>query len=324
MLMTHLRVINPVLTNMSISVRQAKTGFVADAVLPDVPVKGDTGTIPIWETTNAARVKTSRWAKGGVAPMVELRAGSTTFSCKKFGLSTPIDDDDRDNYLMPGSIDEEATSTLTDLMMLDREKRVYDLVNALTADLDLSGGTNTQWNEAAAVPKSNIQTGITAVMRATMKIPNLFVMGQDVWDSVKTSIVTGTAGKQFADSFIQVLAATGGNLTLARFAEFIGVDRVIVANAINEPTDLEDITVNITGLPSGAFVWNDIGLLLYTEPTPQVGSISFGKSFTSFPMSMLPTYRKDDVEADIYRIKAKWDEKVVARPCGYLFKDMLV
>jgi len=322
MLMQHLRVINPVLTNMSIAMRQAKTGFVADLLAPDVPVNGDTGTIPIWEANQHTRIKSSYWAKGAVAPMIGLRASSTTFSVKKYGLSTPIDDDDRQNYLMPGSLDEEATSTLTDLLMLDREKRVYDKVTAIAHDLDLVSGSATQWNEASCVPKVDIQGGIQKIMKATMKIPNVLVLGAPVWDNIMTATTTGYAGQQFAAAFINVMAATGKTLTTERFAEYVGVDRVVVANAIYEAAD-ETTTVVTAGNTTGTYIWGDWGILCYTEPTPQIGSVSFMKSFTSFPMSMLPTYRKDDVEADIYRIKAKWDEKVVAEECVYVIEDML-
>ena len=317
------RPVDPLLTDYAISWRQSHKGFIADALYPRVLVKGDTGTYYVWEAANVMTIRNSQWAKGAEAPEVVLRATSATFQCKKYGFRTAIDDDDRENVIAPFSLDVEATESLTELMLLDRERRVFDAVNALTTDFDITVPLNRQWDESASTPFADIETGKSQIQVRTGKLPNLIVMGRTIYNSLRTNSGAGTAGLQ-----IQERIKYGPDGGLVRrvneelLAQAFDVERVVVADVVYD-AGRQTSTISGTGNASGAYLWSDNLILAYVEPTPTTRSVSFAKSFTSFDLAALPSYRVEGREADILRTRMKVDEKQTMRNCAYLIKDVL-
>lgn len=314
--------VDDLLTGYAVSCRNANVdGFVADDIFTRVPVKRDTGTFLIWSSGNVFRNRSSFWAKGAATPEMRIRATSDTFSCKKYGMKTSIDDDDRDNNQSGAALDEEAIQSITKTVLLDREIRCQVAIAALTSDLDIVTPANRQWDESASTSKADIDGGTEAIIKAIGMMPTDMVIGRSVYNSLRNNQAAGNAGKALFDAMVYTMAMTNGNVTAAIIAQFFDVPRVRVAQAVYDAA-VETTTVDVANV-TGTFIWPDDILLYRREETPTTTSQSFAKTFESVPLHSTPRWREDDVEADWLRVKAKWDEKITSRKAGYLIENVL-
>lgn len=314
---------DPYLTPFAISLRNAnEQGAVADILAPEVPVKGDTGIYTIWSSGNVMRSRNTQWAKGAPTPELRIRATSDTFACKKYGLKTSIDDDDRDNNLSGPALDEEATAALVKTLQLDKEIRIYTAISALTADLDLSSGTNTQWDEASAVPKKDLDSAVEAIQKALGVLPTHLVMGRSIRKSLRTdTAIAGSAAAQLLAAVQYSLPATLGNINDDLIAQFLDVPVLAVSQVVYDAA-IETTTVDTANV-TGTYVWPDDMVLFRSEATPTTTSLAFMKTFASDRMHITPRWRDEDRESDFLRVRMKVDEKVVARKAAYYFKNVL-
>lgn len=317
------RPVDPFQTDYAISFRAANTvGAVADELFPTVPVKGDTGTYLVWSSGNVFRNRSTFWAKGAPTPEMRIRATSATFACKKYGLRTSIDDDDRDNNLSGAALDEEATAALTKTLMLDREVRVQAAVAALTADLDITTPANRQWDESAATPKADIDGGNEGLQKAIGMPPTLLVMGRSVYKSLRNdAAIAGSAAAQLQAAIQYVLPVTNGNINTDLIAQWLDVPRVVVAQMVYDAA-IETGTVDV-GNVTGTYIWPDTIIMARIEPNSTTNTLSFAKTFTSDEMHMTPRWRTEEVEAEWFRIKMKVDESITTRKAAWLIKDVL-
>ena len=314
---------DPFLTDFAVSFRGANEGgAVADELFVPTPTKGDTGVYLVWSSGNVFRQRNTAWAKGAPTPEMRIRAKSDTFACKKYGIKTSIDDDDRDNNLAGAALDQEAIGSLTKTMMLDRETRIQTAVAALATDLDITTPANRQWDESASTSKKDIDGGSEAIRKAVGMSPNLLIMGRSIYNSLRNDAsITGGAAKNLFDAMVYTLSMANGNITPQLLAGYFDVERVLVASMVYDAA-IETGTVDDANV-TGTYIWPDDIILVRTEPTPTTTSLSFAKTFTSVPLYATPRWREEDVEADWLRVKMKVDEKVVSRKAGYYSKNVL-
>jgi hypothetical protein len=171
--------IQPDLT--AIATRYRNPSLIADMVLPRVPVgkrefkyfaftQGDTFTIP--------DTKVGRKSKPTEVEFGMTETPSQTFD---YGLEDPIPQDDILNA--PANYDPRgrAVEGLTDLILLDREKRTADLVfntNTYGSGNKTTLSGTSQWNDFTNSDPIGV---ITGAMDAMIMRPNVAVFGRAVW-----------------------------------------------------------------------------------------------------------------------------------------------
>jgi len=317
------RPVDPFLTDFAMSFRAANTvGAVADLLFPPVPVTGDTGTYLIWSSGNVMRNRSTFWAKGAPTPEMRIRASSATFACKKYGLRSSVDDDDRDNNLSGAALDEEVTQSLTKTLLLDREVRIQAAIAALTADLDITTPANRQWDESAATPKADIDGATEAFQKGIGMSPTGVVMGRSIYKSLRNdAAIAGSGAIQLQNAIQYVLAVTNRNITPDLIAQWLDVPVVNVATMVYDAA-IETTTVDI-GNVTGTYIWPDSLIVYRIEEALTTTTLSFAKTFTSDPMHITPRWRTEETEADWFRIKMKVDENITTRKAAYLIKDVL-
>lgn len=205
--------VQPELTAIAIAYRN--TRLIADQVLPRVPV--GVQDFKYWSYNKADRftLPDTQVGRKGKPNQVEFGMTENTASTLDYGLDDAIPQSDIDNAKLIPGYDPlgNAVEGIMDLILLDREKRVADMVfaaaNYPTANKTTLSGTS-QWSDFAnADPIAAIQTYLDVpIMR-----PNVMVIGRPAFSVLIRhpkimKAVHGTAGdtgvarrQQIADLF---------------------------------------------------------------------------------------------------------------------------
>jgi len=170
-----------------IAMTEKPTGFIADEVLPRVDsafsFKYTKGT-----SEDQFTIPNTRASRAGRLNEVEFGAVLADGSCEDYGLIAYVPHRDiREAQAQASAWDPMAQASMgtTQLMELDREKRVVDIVfAAATYPSDyratLSGGS--QWSDASSDPLNAILDALDVPITR----PNTLVLGQATWTKLRT------------------------------------------------------------------------------------------------------------------------------------------
>lgn len=265
-------VIQPRLTAISLAYRNER--FVADDVLPRVPVESSVFKYSQYTKGDAFTVPDTRVSRKGDVNEIDWTATETTTNTKDYGLEDAIPYEDVLNAqaaqkaqgVMP--IDPQARSTelLTDLVALDREVRVANLVNNPnnypTANKTTLSGTS-QWSDYT---NSDPVTAILTTMDGMLIRPNKMVIGRAVYTKLRMHPKVVSAVFKLGGN-----AETGGIVSLQAIADTLELDEIIVGEGwVNTAKKGQPVSVQR--------VWGKNALLFYQNPvlaSPQ-GVMTFG------------------------------------------------
>jgi len=196
--------------------------LIADSVLPRTPVGNQSFKWLNFNKADRFTIPNTLVGRKGRPNEVEFGATETSGLTKDYGLDdvVPIDDiaSAPQGYDPLGN----ATEGLTDLIALDREKRVADLVfdaaQYPTAN-KVTLTTNEYWDDVDANPLQQILDYLsTPLMR-----PNVAVFSQPVWNALRThaKIVSAILGN----------AGTSGIVTRQQVAALFELEEILVGEA---------------------------------------------------------------------------------------------
>lgn len=305
------RPVNP-LTAVGFQFMQAASDFAADVLHPWLVTKGNTGTYYVPDARNALRFEDGRWGWNSGPPRVTEQYGSGTFNAQKYGFKDVITDDDKENWLQgPDDLRNRTIEDLTQKLLIAREVRVEDAIDAATFGTTAVTGTG-QWDSTAANPRFDIQKAKTAIRKRIGRPGNTLVLPGGVWDVLIGTQATGSAGAAMLDAIKYTQGGLGGDLTPELAARYFNVRIVKPALAIRQdPTKHVTRTV-VAGLPeAGAYIFDQKEFYLcYNDPNPGQKSMNFGISFGPTQLDVKPG-RDEEVEGDTIRVKQVVDEKHV-------------
>lgn len=189
--------VQPELTAIAIGYRNEN--LIADEVLPRVIVGKQEFKYQKYAMQDGFTLPDTKVGRKSKPNEVDFSATEQTASTSDYGLDDPIPQADVNNAAPGQNPLGRATMNLTDLILLDREKRVADLVfdagqYAAANKITLSGSS--QWSDYA---NSNPIDAILAALDGCIMRPNVFVMGQAVWTKLRqhprvVKAVLGNAG----------------------------------------------------------------------------------------------------------------------------------
>lgn len=303
--LTHVRPVDPILTSFGLEYRQAQSNFVADVVAPWIQTPADSNTYYIADPLNNLKRENIEGAIGAASKMIDLRFTSASFLAKPFRAKTLVLDDERRNWMGGGAaLDQRAVAALTDKAMLARENRVEALLDAIAPTTSLS--STARWDSTAPNPRADIRALSTAILKRIGRHANTVVITGAVWDSVVGTHSSGTAGALILDAIKYTQKGTGDAITPQLVAQYLNVDVVAPALAVqSDTTKYETTTVpGAAGLPeAGVYMFDQkecyVGYI-DRNPTPQTVSafLTFGPS-----KGQIKRWRSDDPDGDFIRIE---------------------
>jgi len=288
-----------------VSVMYKNDSYIADQVLPIVPVKKESDLY--YTYTRNWRLPEARRAAGAEAAEVEWNVSTDTYSCIEYALKDLLPDRVRNNADKPLSMDADTTENLTDLIQLGREKRVADVVftggnHGTTSALS---GSN-QWSDyAGSDPIGDVRTAMNTVHAASGKLPNTMVMGREVYIKLL----------DHPDVLERIKYTQKGKITSQILASLFEVDKILVGNALYDSSTVD-------ASESLGYIWGKSVALIYAQQSPGLKKVSYGYQFQSRGFRT-KKWREEGRDGDFFECGEIRDEKLVATSCGYLYTTVV-
>ncbi|MBS7541491.1 major capsid protein [Ancylobacter lacus] len=214
--------VDPQLTGVVIAYQNAE--LIADRVLPRIgpPLTRQTFRYMKFDFAQSVTVPETRVGRKGEPNEVEFGGTELDASTLDYGLDDVVPIDDVKNAPAGYNPLTYAAQGVMDLVLLDREKRVADLVfNAATypaANKETLSGT-AQWSDAASDPIGDIQDARDGMIMS----PNILVLGRATWTMLRRhpKIVSSLSGS----------GTTSGVASLQAVTDLLELDEIVIGNA---------------------------------------------------------------------------------------------
>lgn len=303
--------IDLMLTNISIQFKNP--GYIAEDVMPIIPVKLETSKYFTYDKTRfdappALRAERTQYAR------VDWSVTTNTYSCQEYGLELLIDDRERQNAIEPLSLDVDTTEIITDMVLNDREQRVKNVV--MTAanythsnTTDYTAASNAWDQFATSDPIKDVAvTGRETIRSNTGVYPNTLVLGAKAFSTLKQHPIIIDRLKY---------NPPGGTArgSLGALADLFEVDRVLVGLPLTRSSN-EGQTDTLSD------IWGKNALLAWINPRPAIKQPTLSYMFQSRPRQVYK-YRDDFRASDVVRCSEVTAEQMIADQCGYLWTNVI-
>lgn len=207
--------VDPELTQISMVYRNRR--MIGDDVLPRVPVGKTEFKYTVFKKEDRFTVPETRVGRKSRVNEVEFGASEQTGSTEDYGLEDPIPQKDIDEAGSRFNPIEQATETITDIILLGREVRVADLV----MDADNYAATNkkalgTPWTDPSSDPIGDIHLAQDTVIMPV----NILTLGQAEWRALSKH-----------PDIVKAIHANSGDTGVAtrqQVAELLELDEILV------------------------------------------------------------------------------------------------
>ena len=292
------------LTNVSLQFAAAPEGYLADKVLPPVPVAKESAAYWVYDKSRLDAPDSKR-APRSQYNRIDWNVTTDTYLAEQYGLEGEIDDEERKNAASPLDLDVDTTEIVTDMVLNNREKRVADLVLStavITNNITLAGGD--QWSDYAnSDPLDDVKTARTTIyIGAPGYAPNVMLMGYYAFEALKLHPDIKEIIKYTERAIV----------TRQLLASVFEVDEVLIGKVIRR-TSKEGAADAFTD------VWGKDVLLFFRENRPSLKRVSFGYQMRTSDLRVF-RYREDKRDTDVIRVSEKQDEKIVSGAVAYLIK----
>jgi len=297
--------IDPVLTGIAVSYKNR--GFIADEVLPRVPVSQLSfkyNTYPLNDNFQSLNTAVGRKGK---PQEIELSATELTESCINQALDDAIPYDDIEDAPANYNPEARAVETLTDLIDLKREVRAAAVVFATGSYASGFSSTPTKtWDDTTdGVPLSDLMGALDVPFMR----PNIMTIGQGAWTKLRQHphIVQAVFGS----------AQSYGVVTREQLAAVLELEKIVVGLSYYNSAKKGQAA-------SLAAIWGKHCSLLYIDHLADTrGGVTFG--FTAQKGTKLAGSKDDDSigarGGKRVRVIDTVIELAVANKAGYLFAN---
>lgn len=252
--------INPHLTGIAMAYRNSK--YIADLVMPRVPpFSKPLFTYLVWDLAEGFTVQNTFVGRRSVPNEVDHSAKEETGRTEDYALDEVLPNDDvRDADNSGIALRDQTTESLSDLIALDREKRVAGIVfdpDNYTHKDSLTGAE--KWTDPSSDPIATLADAISAPLMR----PNTMVVGRKAFSILSRH-----------PKVVGALSASGTQSGIARreaIADMLELDEIIVGEAYGNATKKGQA-------PNLLQLWGNSAALLHLDPlaTNSNGRITWG------------------------------------------------
>lgn len=292
------------LTNFAIRYIQDAKNFIADDVLPPLPVDKMINQYYIFDRGNYRTGDDARMAASKPIRTSPAQLSKDSYNMVRHSLFDIVPNDVIDEADVPLAPLQDTVVDLTQQLLINKELSVANYC-ALTASVAnyTSLAAASQWGyTSTTTPLKDITTAINTVLKESGQKPNLGWMGNPVYQTLKNH----------ADIIDRIKYTQRAIVTTDIMAACMDLDNVVVGNAVYMTTP-EGVSSEAT-----AFIWGKNFGVVYSNPRPAMKAVSWGYQFVkkggSVVVKQFPVLKEDGVwvEGNLY-----YDKKITSTYCGY-------
>jgi len=240
-------------------------GFIADMIMPIVPVQKQSDLYVIWSRADRLRRHETKRAPATEAKRIEETPSSATYFAKNYALKSriPIEDFKNADPIFLDNLNTGKTELVLDGLLLDWEVRVAGQVTSGT-NVGSFVAVGSAWTGAGADPIGDINIGIDNVHFSTGVRPNQITFGLQAWKTFRRhstvrDIIFGANNG-------------GGYPNTAQVEALLEVDKIHIGGAFQNTAN-EGLAENLS------VIWDDHVLIYYAPRSPSKERPSFAYSF---------------------------------------------
>lgn len=309
---SEVQAVDPILSNMLVGYKQAQDRFVADRVFPVIPVEKQgftyySFTKKYWFLDEMkARTPGAAYARGGYA------VGTASGYANTWGLEHPIADEARQNSQLPMALEQAGLQWLAQQSLIRRERAFAADFMATSVWATDDNNSTTDWDDfTAGDPIADVLTARRTISNNTGMDGNAMVLGYIVHQALVNH----------PDIIDRVKYSQNGLLSTVEgiLAQAFGVSQYIVGKASYN-------SANEGQTFSASAIIDDDCLVCSIASAPGVMTASAGYTFAwdgGGGSGQIMTYREDQIDSDVLKMKEAWDQKAVATDLGYFFADVV-
>ncbi|MEN2980268.1 major capsid protein [Tistrella bauzanensis] len=309
--------ISPALTGISLAYTNG--AYIADQVMPRLsPFAQSVYKFLRYDFAQGLTVPETRVGRKSAPAEVEFGVTEDSGQTQPYGLDDPVPSTDTRDA--PAGYDpvDRATTGLTDLLLLARERRVATIAQSAATypagHVETLSGTD-KWSDDASDPIGQISDAMDAMpMR-----PSLLVLGRPAWSALRRHpAIVSAVNRSSGDK---------GRATVAEAAELLEVDRIVIGeswiNAARRGQTPERVRVwgahaSLLYQPAGGISMVQDITWGWTAQTAAPGMPGVARFAGTMPDSSIGVHGGTRV-----RVGEEVEERVVAPDLGYLFRDVV-
>jgi len=290
-------------------------GFIADQLLPTVPVEKQSDKYYIIEPGAFLRGHDTRRAPKTSANRVEFRVSSDSYFADNYALAADHAIEDLANADASIDLRRNSTDLVINGLRLDQERRTANLITSISnvgSGVILAGSA--KWSDANSDPRADINTGHAFIRSQTGLLPNTAVIDWDTMMVVKRHPLLLDLYKY----------TVGGELNDGQMREILGVERVLVGKGIVENA-LEEGASSMTNIWGNNVVLAHIGAATGLRSMTLATRMRWQPAGMPGPFQVITSAEDQAGSRHIETLEAGYyqAEKVVARNLGYVIQTTL-
>lgn len=297
------------LSNLAVKAFQGTTQYIAQQVLPIVPVGKQSDKFFVLDKDSWLRIGQSLRAPKTSPRRVTFRVSSDNFYCDNYALAGENSLEDLANADIAIRLRNNTAQFVTDMILRDYENRVATMCTSgtnLGSYVSLSG--TAKWSDLVnSDPLSDVTTAHAFIRKQTGLTANAAIIDEDTLAIVRRHPVILDLYKY----------TTGGQATLQQVQDAFSVQKLLVGKGVKNNA-LENATGSVTN------IWGNNVLLAHIEPGVSLETATFGLSFRWTPADLpapMQAFRYADADpgkkTEVIEVGMYQDEKIVARDLSY-------
>jgi hypothetical protein len=289
--------------------------YIGHRIATPFGVDSKTGTYPVLKINagNMLRNLAKALGAGSAYPRVSRKWETDNYACIKYGLEDPVADDDRADVAKYFQLEQTETKLTHRQVLLANEIRVASELFS-TSNWSLS-------TSATAYTTTNLTSFDIAfdVDLAKLEIKNRgeSTNPADLVAVMSESVFLRARQSTRLQNRIRGQASSDSTLTLdaAAVAEALGVREVMIGGGVYDTTLVNAASSSLSSIWSNSYVW--IGNV-------KDGDLKAGGAIRSLfwkergGIVTVETYREENVESDVIRVRQWVDEKIINANAGQL------
>lgn len=306
--------VNAPLSNLARLYRPLEAGFIADEVLPRLPVVNESDSYYVFDqgpffSTDVSDLVPDR----GKPRKIEFAHSTASYQTQRRELAWDVSDRERKNADNQLNLERSKQAGTLGRLMLLRETRVANLLRKVANGGSLNLGTTAgaKWDSATTDYQdiaTDVVIGKTSMRQTIGAAPNVIVIPAAVAEGMHKSLLF----QLFQNTPNARELMTQENPVLP--GVLFGM-RVLVPGQIQN-TAKEGQTASYSD------IWGEAVRMLYVSPSAATEEPSVGYTFQSEPLTTR-SWRDDEARVDSFAVGNTIDERIVAPDAGYEISDCL-